>query len=229
MPAKRKKAKIPFKVFASNNYSRFASRFPFLKEPQIKAKLLQAWRNALDTKRQTEETEHSLCKASKIETLMTLFVPFKQKQQDSQSSSTQSPHSSFSSAVSGSLSEDSSCSKHRAPSELIDLLQEISAEQLLIEPEQMCSAEDLGFLNHNAFQERLGQNTQENKYLIMEWRAIVFMGGFLTWEEKDLFLVGNDSEGDSNFLSMFNGENDIFFEKENKAKLLKEGLGFIPG
>ena len=90
----------------------------------------------------------------------------KQKQQDSQSSSTQSPHSSFSSAVSGSLSEDSSCTKHRAPSEIIDLLQEISAEQLLIEPEQMCSAEDLGSLNHNAFQERLGQNTQENKVLL---------------------------------------------------------------
>ena len=27
------------------------------------------------------------------------------------------------------------------------------------------------------------------------------------------FLVGNDSEGDSNFLSMFNGENDIFLWK----------------
>ena len=49
MPAKRSKSKIPFKVFSTDNYSNFASRFPFLKERQIKAKLLQAWRKTCET------------------------------------------------------------------------------------------------------------------------------------------------------------------------------------
>ena len=49
MLAKRSKSKIPFKVFSTENYSKFASRFPFLKERQIKAKLLQAWRKTFET------------------------------------------------------------------------------------------------------------------------------------------------------------------------------------
>lgn len=49
MPAKRKKLKIPLKVFLTDNYSRFASKFPFLKERQIKAKLHQAWRKQCQT------------------------------------------------------------------------------------------------------------------------------------------------------------------------------------
>ena len=49
MPAKRKKLKIPLKVFLTDNYSRFASKFPFLKERQIKAKLHQAWRKHCQT------------------------------------------------------------------------------------------------------------------------------------------------------------------------------------
>ena len=48
MPAKRSKSKIPFKVFSTDNYSKFASRFPFLKERQIKAKILQAWRKTFE-------------------------------------------------------------------------------------------------------------------------------------------------------------------------------------
>lgn len=67
MPAKRKKPKIPFKVFSSHNYSRLTSRFPFLKGPQIKAKLLQAWRNELDGKKQTIDQEHvPVCASSEI-------------------------------------------------------------------------------------------------------------------------------------------------------------------
>ena len=49
MPAKRKQLKIPLKVFLTDNYSRFASKFPFLKERQIKAKLHQAWRKQCQT------------------------------------------------------------------------------------------------------------------------------------------------------------------------------------
>lgn len=45
MPAKRCKSKIPFKLFSADNYSKFASRFPFLRKRQIKAKLLQAWKS----------------------------------------------------------------------------------------------------------------------------------------------------------------------------------------
>ena len=49
MPAKRKNLKIPLKVFLTDNYSRFASKFPFLKERQIKAKLHEAWRKQCQT------------------------------------------------------------------------------------------------------------------------------------------------------------------------------------
>ena len=49
MPPKRNKSKISFKIFSSENYSKFANRFPFLEERQIKAKLLQAWRNRFTT------------------------------------------------------------------------------------------------------------------------------------------------------------------------------------
>lgn len=49
MPAKRKNLKTPLKVFLTDNYSRFASKFPFLKERQIKAKLHQAWRKQCQT------------------------------------------------------------------------------------------------------------------------------------------------------------------------------------
>lgn len=49
MPPKRSKSKISFKIFSTENYSKFVNRFPFLKERQIKAKLLQAWRNQFTT------------------------------------------------------------------------------------------------------------------------------------------------------------------------------------
>lgn len=45
MPPKRNKSKVSFKIFSTENYSKFVNRFPFLEERQIKAKLLQAWRN----------------------------------------------------------------------------------------------------------------------------------------------------------------------------------------
>ena len=57
MPAKRSKSKLPFKVFSADNYSKFASRFPFLKERQIKAKLLQAWRNTFDPETATDKED----------------------------------------------------------------------------------------------------------------------------------------------------------------------------
>ena len=49
MPPKRNKSKVSFKIFSTENYSKFANRFPFLEERQIKAKLLQAWRNRFTT------------------------------------------------------------------------------------------------------------------------------------------------------------------------------------
>jgi len=55
MPAKRSKCRLPFKVFSANNYSKFASRFPFLKQRQIKAKLFQAWRKTFDCETGTDK------------------------------------------------------------------------------------------------------------------------------------------------------------------------------
>lgn len=45
MSSKRSKSKLSFKAFSANNYSQFASKFPFLKERQIKTKLQKSWRN----------------------------------------------------------------------------------------------------------------------------------------------------------------------------------------
>lgn len=45
MSSKRSKSKLSFKVFSANNYSQFASKFPFLKERQIKTKIQKSWRN----------------------------------------------------------------------------------------------------------------------------------------------------------------------------------------
>ena len=45
MPPKRSTSKISFKIFSTENYSKFGNKFPFLEERQIKAKLRQAWRN----------------------------------------------------------------------------------------------------------------------------------------------------------------------------------------
>ncbi|KAJ7362144.1 hypothetical protein OS493_013235 [Desmophyllum pertusum] len=64
MPPKKGKSKITFQIFSTTNYSKFASRFPFLKERQIKAKLLQAWRNTFtsettkDLKGNIKKTKH---------------------------------------------------------------------------------------------------------------------------------------------------------------------------
>ena len=64
MPPKKGKSKITFKIFSTTNHSKFASRFPFLKERQIKAKLLQAWRNTFtsettkDLKGNIKKTKH---------------------------------------------------------------------------------------------------------------------------------------------------------------------------
>ena len=57
MPPKRSKSKISFKIFSSENYSKFANRFPFLEERQIKAKLLQAWRNRFTTETKKAKSE----------------------------------------------------------------------------------------------------------------------------------------------------------------------------
>lgn len=84
----------------------------------------------------------------------------KRKLQDSQTSISQSSQSSQTSTA---ASEGNSPSKIGAKSEIIDLIEEISAEQLLIEPDEMCSAEDLGSLNDDPWQVEQGQNVQENE------------------------------------------------------------------
>ena len=55
MPPKRNKSKVSFKIFSTENYSKFANRFPFLEERQIKAKLLQAWRNRFTTEKKKDK------------------------------------------------------------------------------------------------------------------------------------------------------------------------------
>lgn len=84
----------------------------------------------------------------------------KRKAHDSQTSMSQSPQSSQTSTT---ASEDNSPSKIGAKSEIIDLLEEISAEQLLIEPDEMCSADDLDSLNHEPWLVEQSQNIQENE------------------------------------------------------------------
>ena len=84
----------------------------------------------------------------------------KRRLQDSQTSISQSPQSSQTSTA---ASEGNSPSKIGAKSEIIDLLEEISAEQLLIEPDEMCSAEDLDSLNHEPWLVEQSQNVQENE------------------------------------------------------------------
>lgn len=54
MPPKRNKSKVSFKIFSTENYSKFVNRFPFLEERQIKAKLLQAWRNRFQSPKTTK-------------------------------------------------------------------------------------------------------------------------------------------------------------------------------
>ena len=57
MPPKRSKSKISFKIFSTENYSKFANKFPFLEKRQIKAKLLQAWRNRFTSEHASESTK----------------------------------------------------------------------------------------------------------------------------------------------------------------------------
>lgn len=65
MPPKRSNSKISFKIFSNDNHSRFANRFPFLKERQIKAKLLQAWRNKLKPSSETKTGKGDINKAKR--------------------------------------------------------------------------------------------------------------------------------------------------------------------
>lgn len=67
--------------------------------------------------------------------------------------------------------------------ELIDLFQEISAEQLLIEPKEMCPGE-LGSFNNEQWQQRLKQNVnverenaQEEKVSLLMQKGIMDSGG----------------------------------------------------
>ena len=67
--------------------------------------------------------------------------------------------------------------------ELIDLFQEISAEQLLIEPKEMCPGE-LGSFNNEQWQQRLTQNVnverenaQEEKVSLLMQKGIMDSGG----------------------------------------------------
>lgn len=62
MPRKRSKSKISFKIFSTENYSKFANKFPFLEERQIKAKLLQAWRNRFTTETKKAKGEFKITK-----------------------------------------------------------------------------------------------------------------------------------------------------------------------
>ncbi|CAH3157164.1 unnamed protein product, partial [Porites evermanni] len=71
MPPKRKKQKLPLKVFLTDNYSRFASKFPFLKERQIKAKLHQAWRKQCQTL-ESREADTPKIEKRRIETISLL-------------------------------------------------------------------------------------------------------------------------------------------------------------
>ncbi|XP_029213012.2 uncharacterized protein LOC114976683 [Acropora millepora] len=250
MPAKRKKPKILFRVFSSHNYSRVASRFPFLKGPQIKAKLLQAWRNELDSKNQTMDPEHVPVYASReipgqaerkiearsrgintgceenranlspLRTYSEATYRRKRRLQDSQTSISQSPQSSQTSTA---ASEGNSPSKIGAKSEIIDLLEEISAEQLLIEPDEMCSAEDLDSLNHEPWLVEQSQNVQENENTVntvsemFQWRTADPVTQLSPNRNEEMdenrrqsrFLISSDCEGDSNFMSLFD-EKDVF-------------------
>ena len=94
----------------------------------------------------------------------------KQKAQDSQTSTPQAPQLSSTSLVHGSTanldakngSKGSPLNKTGKQNELIDLFEEISAEQLLVEPREM-STEDVGSFNHAKWLEKLAQNVREEE------------------------------------------------------------------
>lgn len=94
----------------------------------------------------------------------------KRKAQHSQTSTTQTPQSSSTSPVHGSIanlnakngSNGSPLNQSGKQNELIDLFEEISAEQLLIEPREM-STEDVGSFNHAKWLEKLAQNAREEE------------------------------------------------------------------
>ena len=62
MPPKKGKSKMSFKIFSTENYSKFVNRFPFLEERQIKAKLLQAWRNRFTSETKKAKGEFKIPK-----------------------------------------------------------------------------------------------------------------------------------------------------------------------
>ncbi|KAL9956375.1 hypothetical protein ACROYT_G037842 [Oculina patagonica] len=113
----------------------------------------------------------------------------------------------------------------RKENELIDLFQEISAEQLLIEPGEINVADNEVMtstpvcFNHKEWLERLAEDVEDEKNTntvcgMFKWRADRKRKTSQKNEEESSYesrcLVSNDREGCSNFFSMFDEEEDIF-------------------
>ena len=74
------------------------------------------------------------------------------------------------------------------------MLEEISAEQLLIEPDEMCSAEDLDSLNHEPWLVEQSQNVHENEVSVkhLDKRGICVVmkeGGYVNSAFLGLFSM----------------------------------------
>ncbi|XP_073247227.1 uncharacterized protein [Porites lutea] len=230
MPPKRKKQKLPLKVFLTDNYSRFASKFPFLKERQIKAKLHQAWRKQCQTL-ESREADTPKIEKRRIETI-SLLSEDENDRQDQPDKKCQSPLRTYSeykchkrkaqglqTTCTSSKSQSSQCSttcsaknvdtmeepkesfpsQKRKATELQDLFDQIHAEQLLIEPAEK-------------YQEEKDQKSSDTVSGMFKWRADRKLGSQQSKDEnsESRCLVSNEREGDSNFQSMFAGDEDIF-------------------
>ena len=117
-----------------------------------------------------ERTEGMKLEYSTLRTYSDTRHSRKRKAQDSQASTPQALQSSSTSPVHGSTpnldakngSKDSPLKQTGKQNELIDLFEEISAEQLLIEPREI-STEDVGSFNHAKWLEKLAQNVREEE------------------------------------------------------------------
>ncbi|XP_078347274.1 uncharacterized protein LOC144632479 isoform X1 [Oculina patagonica] len=269
MPPKKSNSKNSFRVFSNDNYSKFANRFPFLKERQIKAKLLQTWRNKFTSqttkgKAEIKKAKHrnktllngaecgtpvvsqkdafeNRYKSSPLSTYSNRRHNNKVRDgfakekrcQTARIANCSSPCSSESTACgsgSSSLGNNKVVKKQRAThgrkeNELIDLFQEISAEQLLIEPGEINVADNEVMtstpvcFNHKEWLERLAEDVEDEKNTntvcgMFKWRADRKRKTSQKNEEESSYesrcLVSNDREGCSNFFSMFDEEEDIF-------------------
>ena len=110
-----------------------------------------------------ERTEEKKLEYSPLRTYSDTRHNRKRNPQASQTGTAQEPqslHGSVSNPEAKNSSKEGPLNQSRKKNELIDLFEEISAEQLLIEPKEM-NTEDIGSFDHAKWLEKLAQNVGE--------------------------------------------------------------------